>query len=189
VEIFLEGGLSLLTGRTGTYSNAFADSGNGQIVPYYGDRGTNYYSKSGRVFAGFRVYVTQNNAVELSTTENANGYALTIAAKTLPPDTSLLLEQQTLDLEDYSASFVRYFPGRAGVKPFVAMGAGDTHFAGQSQDIDKFNVDLGVGADVPLLNHLAARFEFRDYLSRQPNLTGGALHNFAPTIGLAYRFN
>jgi hypothetical protein len=189
VEIFLEGGLSLLTGGTGTYSNAFADLGNGQIVPYYGVRGTNYFSKSGRVFAGFRVYFTPNNAVELSTTENANGYAMTMAAKTLPPDTSLLLEQQTLSLEDYSASFVRYFLWRAGVKPFATVGAGDTHFAGRLQDVDKFNVNLGVGADVPLLNHLVARFEFRDYLSQQPNLTSGALHNFSPTVGLAYRFN
>ena len=68
-------------------------------------------------------------------------------------------------------------------------GVGLTHFAGQLEDVNNFGWNIGAGADVPLWKRLAVRFEIRDYMSRQPDLTSGVLHNFAPTAGLAYRFN
>jgi hypothetical protein len=48
---------------------------------------------------------------------------------------------------------------------------------------------VGAGVDLPLWKHLAVRLEARDFMSRQPDLTGGIVHNFAPTAGLVYRFN
>jgi hypothetical protein len=189
VEIFLEGGGSVLTGATGTLAGALQLLSNGQTAPYYGVSRTNYFSKSGRLFAGFRVVFSENNALELSYAQGPNGYSMTIVSKTAPPGIVPPLEQVTLELEEYSANYVRYFPRRGSVRPFLTAGVGQCHFAGQLQDEDLFGWNAGVGADVPLHKRLWARFEIRDVMSHQPDLTSGILHNFAPTAGLAYRFN
>ena len=71
----------------------------------------------------------------------------------------------------------------------LKAGGGLTHFAGRLEDLNNFGWNVGVGADVPLAKRLAVRFEIRDYMARQPELTGGVVHNFAATAGLVYRFN
>lgn len=189
VEVFLEGGASVLNGGTGTWSGAFELLPNGQTVPYYGVSRTNYFSKAGRLLAGFRVVLTKSNAVELSYAESPNGYSMTMVSKSAPTGTVPPLEQVTLGLEQYAGSYVRYFRWRASVRPFVMAGVGLTHFAGRLEDVNNFGWHVGVGADVPLAKRLAVRLETRDYMARQPDLTSGIVHNFAPTAGLVYRFN
>jgi hypothetical protein len=189
VGIFLGGGASVLNGGSGTAAGFFQELPNGQSVPYYGAARTNYFSKAGRLFAGFRVLFSKSNSLELSYAQSPNGYSMTMVSKTAPPGTVPPLEQVTLELDQYAANYVRYFPCRGSVRPFLTAGAGLVHFAGQLQDENFFGGIVGVGADVPLYKRLAARFEIRDVMSHQPDLTGGILHDFAPTAGLAYRFN
>lgn len=189
VEVFLEGGASVLNGGTGTYSAALQQLPNGQTAPYYGVSRTNYFSKAGRLLAGFRLVLSKSNALELSYAESPNGYSMTMVSKIAPLGTVPPLEQVTLELEQLAADYVRYFPWRGSVRPFLTAGVGQCHFAGQLQDENLFGWNAGVGADIPLWKRLAARIEIRDYMSRQPDLTSGILHNFAPTAGLAYRFN
>jgi hypothetical protein len=188
VEVFLEGGASVLNGGSGTYADAYQQLPNGQLAPYYGVSRTNYFSKAGRFLAGFRVVLSKNNALELSYAESPNRYSMTMVSKSAPPGTVPPLEQVTLSDAPLVASYVRYFHFRASVRPFVVAGAGESHFAGRLEDVNDFGWHAGVGADVPLWNRLVARFEVRDYMSRQPDLTSGIVHNFAPTAGLAYRF-
>jgi hypothetical protein len=189
VEVFLEGGASLLNGGTGTWSGAFEQLPNGQTVPYYGVSRTNMFSKGGRLFAGFRVAFSKNNSLELSYAESPNGYAMTQISKTAPAGTTPPVEQVTLLLDEFNANYVRYLPGRGNLRPFVTVGGGDVRFGGQLEGIDNFGGNVGAGVDLPLQKHLAVRLEVRDVMSRQPDLTGGIVHNFAPTAGLAYRFN
>jgi hypothetical protein len=189
VEVFLEGGASVLNGGTGTWSGALELLPNGQTVPYYGVSRTNMFSKGGRLFAGFRVAFSKNNSVELSYAESTNAYSMTQISKTAPAGTTPPVEQVTLLLDEFNANYVRYLPGRGNLRPFVTVGAGDVHFAGEPGDIDNFGGNVGAGVDLPLSKHLAVRLEARDFMSRQPDLTGGIVHNFAPTAGLVYRFN
>ncbi len=190
VEIFLEGGASVLTDATGTAAGVYTLLSNGQTVPNYSVTRTNYFSKGGRVFAGFRVFLTENNAVEFSYAESPNGYAMTEELKTAPPATSPLLEQVTVGIEQFAANYVRYFSSWTCVRPFVTGGTELFHYDGRLEvDISNFGWNAGAGVDVPLAKHLSARFEVRDYMARQPELTSGIVQNFAPTAGLAYRFN
>lgn len=188
VEVFLEGGASTLTGGgSGPYGVLAILYANGQPSQVYDTVGSNKYSKSGRLLAGFRVLFTENNAVELNYSESPNRYTVQQRAPQIGLDLPPM--QVTQWVEDYAANYVRYLQWRRSVKPFLTVGAGVAHFAGLFQDVDNFGWNIGVGADIPLWKRLAARFELRDYMSEQPAPGTGLVHNIAPTAGLAYRFN
>ncbi|MGA3328806.1 MAG: outer membrane beta-barrel protein [Terriglobia bacterium] len=187
VEVFLGGGSSILTGGgSGPYGVLAILNPNGQESQVYNTVGSNKYSKSGRLLAGFRVVFSNNNGLELSYTQGPNRYqvqqSIPAISVELPP------MQVTLDVEDYATNYVRYLRGGRSLKPFVTAGVGLAHFAGARSDINRFGWNVGVGADLPLWNRLAARFEIRDYMSGQPAPGTGLVHNIAPTAGLAYRF-
>lgn len=186
VEVFLEGGASVLTrGGSGVAGQAgiITPSGLGSTDVL----GSNLFSRSGRLLAGFRVLLTNNNALELSRSESPNRYEV----EDRIPAISLVQPRMrvTQEVDDSVADYVRYLPWGRSMRPFITVGAGLAHFAGLLQDIDKFGWNVGVGGDIPLSKRLAVRLELRDYMSRQPAPGTGLVHNIAPTAGLAYRFN
>jgi hypothetical protein len=188
VEVFIEGGGSVLTGGSGPSARAFMLLSNGQSVPDPNIIRTNSFSKAGRLLAGFRVMLSNKNALEVSYSRSPNRYTMQQRLQGVSLD-GAPLEQISLAVVDYNANYVRHLPWGKNLRPFVTAGAGRVEFAGLSPDVTaSFGGNIGMGADVPLWNRLAARFEIRDYMSRQPDLTGGIVHNFAPTAGLAYRF-
>jgi hypothetical protein len=186
VEVFLEGGASVLTrGGSGVAGQAGIITPNG--LGSTDVLGSNLFSKSGRLLAGFRVLLTNNNALELSRSESPNRYEV----EDRIPAISLVQPRMrvTEEVDDYTANYARYLPWGRNLRPFLTAGVGLAHFAGSNQDIDKFGWNVGVGGDIPLSKRLAVRFELRDYMSRQPAPGTGLVHNIAPTAGLAYRFN
>lgn len=189
LEIFFEGGASVLSGGSGPSAQAFMLNSSGQFSTDPDIIRTNSFSKSGRLLSGLRVMFTNNNALELSYAGGPNRYYEEQQQKNAPSNVTPLLEQVTLDAEDYAVNYVRYFPRGKWLKPFITGGAGLAHFAAFAvPDVNNFGWNVGAGADVPLWSRLAGRIEIRDYMSRQPDLLTGIVHNIAPTAGLAYRF-
>lgn len=192
LEVFIEGGGSVLTsGGAGPYGQLIVISPTGP-AQYYNTVSNNQFSQAGRLLAGFRVFFSKNNALELSYAQSPNRRVLEQSVPALSVRI-LIPEEVSMVVADRAANYVRYLPGWGNVKPFVTAGTGFTDFFGLPSDTSfeggrYFGWNAGAGIDFPLWNRLVARFEFRDYMAGQPAPATGTVHNFAPTAGLAYRF-
>jgi hypothetical protein len=184
LEIFLEGGASVLTGGSIPSQVGILSPGGGATL---NSVVRSSFSNSGRYAGGFRLLLTARNALEFEYSQGPNRYQ-TREVTTEPPVLAFPAHEFARSLEDYSADFVRYLTRPRLVEPFVAAGAGLAHFAGIYADIDKFSWNFGAGADVPLQKRLALRFEMKDFMSAQPDPIRGVAHNLAPSVGFALRF-
>jgi opacity protein-like surface antigen len=178
VGIFIEGGLSVVAGAPAGQPSG-ASPATASVIG-------SSFSNAGRVMAGFRVWFSYNNAIELSWSQSPNGYRLRPATQPQPlMGTPVGLTQS---LHNIPANYVRGLPGTRLLRPFVTAGLGFARYAGVFQDIDRFTWNVGGGADIPLRKPVSLRVEFRDFVIGQPQL-GGVVHDLAPTLGFAYRFD
>jgi hypothetical protein len=122
VEVFFEGGASVLTGGSGPLAGALMLNSNGQTSQPLNLIRTNMFSKSGRFLAGFRVVFSNNNALELSYSRGPNRYHEVQQWEPPLPGVVPLDTQITLAVVDLAANYVRYLPGGRSLKPFVTAG-------------------------------------------------------------------
>lgn len=187
IEIFLEAGPSVLTGGAGPgppvgilFSNGSPGQSQDSVI-----NGT--FSKTGRVMAGFRVFLTNNDALEFTYSQGPTRYQIQ-QVTTGTPVIRFQPAQVTVWLHEIPVNYVRYLGGTERLRPFVTTGLGYARFAGFFQDINRLSWNLGAGADVRLQDRLALRLEIRDFIVGQPDPLHGVTHNLAPTVGLALRF-
>jgi len=195
LEVFLEGGGSLLNGGSGSVllSNPCA-----QVClptgcpPCPSSAVTSSFSKTARLFAGGRFRFTRHDALEASYSWSPNHFSLQQAGQ------AAVSGYNRVDL--ISFNYVRYLWTKTPVQPFVTSGLGVNRFSGplnasavlagllNANNGFQFAWNFGGGADVVLQRHFAVRLELQDYVTGQPSNIIGTSHNIVPSAGIVYRF-
>jgi hypothetical protein len=101
--------------------------------------------------------------------------------------------RRTDSLFTWSYSLLYYPWGDSTWRPYWRCGIGDTHVdfpldGGSRHDEWLLSFPLGIGVKYPLRRWLAARAEFTDYLSVDPDGDLATLNNLTLTFGLEWRF-
>ena len=174
VDTFVEGGGSFISNTEYKYLTCQIKGTTFGSRPCPRPETFNY---AGRLFFGGRFHIG-HNAFETSYSYSNNPAGL--------------YNRQDL----YSFNYVRYFPLKPKVQPFVTVGLGRSRFslttlsgsgASSPPYPFKFVWNYGGGGDIALRWHLALRLELRDYVGGQPAMFTGLSHTIVPSAGLVVR--
>lgn len=187
VEVYLEGGGSLLTGASAPTLIAGSASGSPEKGVIQG-----LFSKTGRYATGVRVYLSRRNALQFEYSTGPN-HSQALEFTTQSPQYSFPPAQYGYSVEDLTANYARYLWPSGRAQPFVEGGVGWVQFNDYyPPDVEELCWNFGGGVDIPLAKQLALRFEMRDFLSHQPfapfQPLFGWTNNLAPMVGIALRF-
>jgi len=197
LEVFAEGGISILNNGRGQLPVACVTC-TGPVCPLVVTPCsgtvpvTSSFSTAGRLFAGGRIRLTRNSALEASYSFSPNRLSLSQANQ------SFGLGYSRVDL--ISFNYVRYLWVRTPLQPFATAGLGVNRFIGPSSATAvsygyisadngwQFAWNYGGGADIVLQRQLALRLELRDYVTGQPGFVTGTSHNLVPSVGFVFKF-
>ena len=178
VEAFAEGGGSFIRNTEYKYLTCQIN-GTGTTFGSQPCPRPETFNYAGRLFFGTR-FRTGRNAFEASYSYSNNPGGL--------------YNRQDL----FSFNYVRYFPLKQKVQPFVTVGLGGSRFSLSTRSGSgassppypfKFVWNYGGGGDVTLRWHLALRLELRDYVGGQPAMFTGLSQTVVPSAGLVFRLS
>lgn len=182
-EAFTQGGGSFSTGISGSFVIGCTFTGTTSVV-----RERVSYKNVGRLFTGLRFSVTPNNVVEASYSYSP-GRAKSVAPVPGCPAPPF---EAKFTSHYLSFNYVRWLPPKGRLQPFVTAGAGPVFFEGGSGIQPKKALNLGGGFDFALSSRWLVRLDQRLFVSgatrEGARASKGTIFNYAPTIGLAYRF-
>jgi hypothetical protein len=185
-ELATEAGGSFLTSAAGPSQSVSVQLANGQVQNIALTTRSSF-SGAGRVLAGVRFRMTENNALEFSWSYSPNRYKLTATVN--PPVATIVADQRTQSLHQGALNYVRYVASVGKIRPFITGGIGLSWFVGVDGTVSRFAGNFGAGLDLPVSKHIALRMELRDFVSGQPCPVGGVTHNLAPTAGVVFKLH
>lgn len=187
-ELFAEGGLS--------FSNHF-NAYQSEIVSF---RPAEFETSetqaslrtSGRLFAGVRLWLDHDQALEASYSLAPSALATRLRCFPACPEDSI--QPIPLRVNFFAGNYVHTLPSFGSLHPFLTAGAGgmflDPRYIGIKHD--PFAANLGGGVDHALTQHWLLRAEYRDWIFDMPHYVGsggaGLVHNMVPSIGPVFRF-
>lgn len=192
-ELFSEFGGSFFSQNSTNTRIPVLDTSSGQFV-FADIRRTSDLATTGRFFAGFRYYFSRMDAFEAS-----YSYSPTDVNEKdmLLEDSNLVIVTVGLSVKSaahyVSFNYVRYLAVGGRVRPFITGGLGVAHFPHSFQPT-KLAGNFGGGLDLSVHERVLLRFEYRDFLVRQPRVFAppsspeGLTHNHGPFAGIVLRF-
>jgi len=92
----------------------------------------------------------------------------------------------SVDLTFYHIDAVYHFMPDGNFNPFVLAGFGGAHYSPKISDKDMAAFNVGVGAKYWVADHIALRFDIRDYMVTE--IFEETYHNVGATIGITFAF-
>lgn len=153
---------------------------------------TTSFQTTGRLFTGFRYYLSPRNAVEASYSYSPNDFQRELRVTEGSLFASPIFVPLDTNVHNVAFNYVRYLTHRR-LRPFVTGGLGFTVFDSSFRSSTKFAGNFGGGVDIRVGSRILLRAEFRDFLNERlrfgnPFAPGGVTHNLVPSVGIVLKF-
>ncbi|MFQ5664313.1 MAG: outer membrane beta-barrel protein [Terriglobia bacterium] len=182
-EVFAQGGASFFSSASETRTLSLRPPVPAAVT----FRTKRSFGTTGRLFTGFRYYLTQKNALEASYSYSPNRLQVSASSSLFPVP---FFFSAPMRVHQGAFNYVRYFSRRGRIQPFATGGLGFVVFASVFDIDTKFAGNFGGGVDIRLHRRFYLRAEFRDFVSKRPRFSGRGrvTHNLAPSVGLVFKF-